>query len=90
MPDETLTLADTLREKHKATSIYTKRQISHDEAMEAIVRFENHFWRKADKDGPRIGIPARPDYDDDLILHAYIEQQREKEARCHLSNKAEA
>jgi hypothetical protein len=56
------------------TSILTKRKISHDEAREALRRFENHFWKKK-ADGPRIGIPARPDYDDDLVLLAYIDQQ---------------
>jgi len=66
----------------------TKREIGHDEALEALKRFENLFWKR--EPTPRVGIPARPDFDDDIVLHAYIEQQREKETRCHLSNKAEA
>jgi hypothetical protein len=52
------------------------REISHDEALEAVRRFENHFWRR--EPGPHIEIPARPDQDDDLILHTYIEQQRNR------------
>lgn len=52
----------------------TKRQISHDEAREALDRFINTFWRR--EDGARLGIPTRPDRDDDFVLMAYIEQQR--------------
>lgn len=55
--------------------LLTARQISHDEADEALRRFENAFWRK-DAEGPRVSIPANPERDDDMILHAYIQQQR--------------
>lgn len=57
----------------------TQRKISHDEALEAVRRFENHFWGEEGTPRPRIQIPARPDEDDDLILHSYIEQQRSLE-----------
>ena len=51
------------------------RTISHDEAQQIAKRFiDGHFNNKGDH--PRISIPARPDYDDDLLLLAYIEQQR--------------
>ena len=53
------------------------RKITHDEAAEAVRRFENKFWNR--EPGPRISIPARPNEDDDLVLHAYIEQQRAKD-----------
>lgn len=59
------------------TDLYPKRRISHDEATECLRRFENHFWKR--EPGPRISIPARPDDDDDLILHAYIRQQEAKD-----------
>lgn len=57
------------------SSILTKRPISHAEARQALERLLNsHFRREGER--PRVGIPARPDYDDDLVLLAYIEQQR--------------
>lgn len=55
--------------------LYTDRQIGHDEALEAAQRLINsHF----DNPGPqaRTSIPAEPDRDDDLVLCAYILQQR--------------
>lgn len=55
--------------------ILTKRPISHDEAREALQRFVHSHFRDG-REVARIGIPARPDYDDDLVLAAYIEQQR--------------
>jgi len=61
------------------SDVYTKRRIGHDEAIEALRRFENRFWKR--EPGPRVSIPARPDYDDDLILHAYIRQQEAREQR---------
>lgn len=54
--------------------ILTTRQISHDEAREIAGRLINSHFRQAP--GARVGIPARPDYDDDLLIIAYIEQQR--------------
>lgn len=65
-------------------SILTKRRISHAEAQEAFKRFENLFWKR--DPGPRVGIPARPDYDDDLILSAYFRQQEEADSE-HTANK---
>lgn len=56
-------------------SIYTTRHISHDEAQEALSRFEASHFHKTDKEHARISIPADPDRDDDLILGAYIRQQ---------------
>ena len=54
-------------------SILTKRHISHDEAWEAVNRLTNSHFRR--EPCARVGIPARPDYDDDLVLMAYIRQQ---------------
>lgn len=58
--------------------ILTKRQISHDEAREAMQRLINSAFRNG-QEHARFGIPARPDYDDDLVLSAYIKQQRERD-----------
>jgi len=69
------------------SDLLTKRPIGHDEASESLRRFENVFWRK-DAEGPRASIPANPDRDDDLILHAYIEQQRAKDAERHRADQA--
>jgi hypothetical protein len=63
-----------------------KRMISHDEADDALRRFENLFWKL--EPGPRISIPARPDYDDDLILQRYIEQQRALSAAITTGDRA--
>ena len=53
---------------------YTTRQVTHEEAREIAKRFiDANFNNPGER--PRIGIPARPDYDDDLLLCAYIEQQ---------------
>lgn len=54
--------------------IHTKRKISHDEADEIVRRLINSHFHK--EPYARVGIPARPDYDDDLLICAYIEQQR--------------
>lgn len=54
-------------------SIYTKRNISHDEAEEIARRLINsHFHQEPHG---RFSIPARPEYDDDLLIYAYIKQQ---------------
>lgn len=55
-----------------ATGIYTTRQIGCDEAQAALNRVLNTMFNR--RDGER----ARIDYDDDLILGAFIEQQRER------------
>jgi Sec-independent protein translocase protein TatA len=53
---------------------YTTRQVTHEEARQIAKRFiDANFNNPGER--PRIGIPARPDYDDDLLLCAYIEQQ---------------
>lgn len=54
----------------------TKRLISHDEANAAIQRLIDRCFNNPGKEPPRFGIPARPDYDDDLVLLAYIKQQK--------------
>jgi hypothetical protein len=59
-------------------SILTKRQIGHDEAQACLSRFIASHFRDG-REHARFGIPARPDYDDDLVLSAYIEQQRAKD-----------
>jgi len=53
----------------------TKRPIGHDEARECLKRFIASAFRKNGEEHARLGIPARPDYDDDLVLSAYIRQQ---------------
>lgn len=50
------------------------RKISHDEAAEIAQRFINSHFRQ--EPHARISIPVRMDYDDDLLITAYIEQQR--------------
>ena len=55
-------------------SLLTQRKITHAEAKEAQQRLVNSHFHNPDH--ARISIPARPDYDDDLVLAAYIEQQR--------------
>lgn len=48
--------------------------ISHDRAAESIQRLINsHFGNEP---RARASIPAQPNYDDDLIASAYVEQQR--------------
>lgn len=63
--------------------ILTKRPISHDEAREAMQRLVNSAFRNG-HERARFGIPARPDYDDDLVLSAYIKQQRERDTTSEL------
>ena len=55
--------------------INTTRTISHDEATESARRLINSHFRQ--EPYARASIPARPDYDDDLIICAYIKQQAE-------------
>lgn len=61
----------------KMSEHFTKRRIGHDEALEAAQRLVNSHFHNPDH--ARVSIPARPDYDDDLVLKAYVYQQREKE-----------
>jgi hypothetical protein len=56
----------------------TKRIIGHDEAREIASRLINSHFHK--EPHARVGIPARPDYDDDLLISTYIKQQRERDA----------
>lgn len=66
----------------------TKRPISHAEARQALQRFvDGHF--KNQEEGPRISIPARPDYDDDLVLSAYIKQQEAADTLLRLALEGE-
>jgi hypothetical protein len=48
-------------------------QVSHDEAREILSRFNASHWKNG-KECARYSIPARPEYDDDLRLAAYIAQ----------------
>lgn len=59
--------------------VLTKRAISHTEAREAMQRLVNSAFRNGSEPA-RFGIPARPDYDDDLVLSAYIRQQEAQAA----------
>lgn len=61
------------------SEFWTKRRISHEEAQEALSRFEASHFHKTDKEHARISIPANPDRDDDLVLGAYIRQQAASE-----------
>lgn len=63
------------RPRRAHVDVLTKRLISHDEARAALQRFVHSHFRDG-REVARIGIPARPDYDDDLVLAAYIEQRR--------------
>jgi hypothetical protein len=56
----------------------TNRTISHTEAREIATRLINSHFNK--EPHARVGIPARPDYDDDLLIVSYIKQQEEKES----------
>lgn len=56
----------------------TKRIIGHDEAREIASRLINSHFHK--EPHARVGIPARPDYDDDLLISTYILQQKERDA----------
>ncbi|WP_298704527.1 hypothetical protein [uncultured Variovorax sp.] len=58
----------------------TSREISHDEAREIARRLIASHFRRTDCETARVGIPARPDYDDDLLICSYIKQQSRKEA----------
>jgi hypothetical protein len=57
--------------------VLTRRPIDHAEARESLHRFCGSHFRDG-REVARIGIPARPDYDDDLVLSAYIQQQEER------------
>lgn len=48
--------------------------VTHEEARESARRLINSHFRQ--EPSARIGIPARPGYDDDLIITRYIEQQQ--------------
>lgn len=58
------------------SDVLTKRPISHDEATDALRRLINSHFRNPDQ--ARASIPARPDYDDDLVMGAYLKQVRER------------
>lgn len=57
------------------TDVFTKRAIGHDEARECARRFIDGHFNNPGRERPRASIPARPDYDDDLLLLSYIKQQ---------------
>ena len=61
-------------------NIETKRQISYEEAHQIAQRFIDEFFHNPGRDRPRIGIPARPEYDDDICLHSFIDQQKARVA----------
>ena len=56
------------------------RHVTHDEARQIAQRFINGHFGNVHQDGtknwPRMSIPASPQQDDDLLLCAYIEQNR--------------
>lgn len=59
-------------------SIFTDRRIGHDEAREIAQRLINSHFGNGNE--ARMCIPADPDQDDDLLICAYIEQQRRRDA----------
>ena len=63
----------------------TPRQISHMEAREIAQRLINSHFHK--EPCARVSIPARPDYDDDLLILSYIKQQSAKETTHDLLNR---
>ena len=78
-------LSDHLQHDHPfGLDILTKRKVSHNEAREAMQRLVNsHFNNPREThEHARMSIPANPDRDDDLVLAAYIEQQRAKDSAC--------
>jgi hypothetical protein len=56
----------------------TSRQIDHKEAREIAQRLINSHFNQ--EPCARVGIPARVDYDDDLLMMAYIDQQERLKA----------
>jgi hypothetical protein len=58
----------------------TKRHIPHEEAREAVRRLVDGHFHNPGREHGRFGIPARPDYDDDLVLMAYVAQREAAEA----------
>jgi hypothetical protein len=81
MPDDLTREADIIianmemgKERRRTENDFlTKRPIGHDEARAAAYRLVNSHFNNPDH--ARVSIPARPDYDDDLVLMAYIKQQ---------------
>lgn len=69
---ESVQALEQVVERHMS-DLYTKRPISHAEAEQCAQRLINSHFRNSDH--ARVSIPARPDYDDDLVLLAYIHQQ---------------
>jgi hypothetical protein len=69
-----------LEENSAYESFFTKRPISHEEAYEVARRLTNSHFRR--EPCARVSIPARPDYDDDLLLIAYIKQQERKDLQA--------
>jgi hypothetical protein len=67
-------LASALRQ----SGIITSRRITHNEAREIAQRLINSHFRT--EPGARMTVPAEPDRDDDLLIIAYIEQNRERDA----------
>lgn len=58
----------------RASPVMDGKLISHDKAAESLQRLINSHFNQGTS--ARVSIPAQPDYDDDLILSRYIEQQR--------------
>lgn len=65
---------DSAKPLKDSPSFLTKREVGHEEAREAVQRLINSHFRQ--EPHARCGIPARPDYDDDLIAIAYIRQRQ--------------
>lgn len=55
--------------------------ITNKQAQEAAQAFIDHYFGNATDRKVRVGIPARPGYDDDLMLSEYLDQCEKLEAR---------
>lgn len=55
--------------------------ITNQQAQEAAQAFVDHFFGNETARTVRVGIPARAEYDDDLVLSRYLDQCEKLEAR---------
>lgn len=62
------------------TDHLTKRPISHGEARHAISRLVAAQFRTPGQTPEWVGIPGRPDLDDDLVLLVYVAQREAADA----------
>ena len=56
------------------TDDLVKEEITCEEAFAILLRFNASHFRKTDSEHARYSIPANPQRDDDLRMHAFIKQ----------------